>query len=204
MRERCDRAVALLRDAGARVRDVSLPHTPYALPAYYVLAPAEASSNLARFDGVRYGRRAEADGADAVVVESRTRGFGDEVRRRILLGTHVLSAGYQERYYGRAQSVRRLIAAEVRDLFRDVDVLFTPTTPGPAFRLGERVHDPYAMYRSDLFTVTASLAGIPAISVPLGSVDGLPVGGQLMAGPWQEATLVRAAAGLERILEAAA
>ncbi len=204
VRARAERAIRLLREAGAEIRDISLPLTRYALPTYYVLAPAEASSNLARYDGVRYGRRVEADAFDALVRGTRTEGFGTEVRRRILLGTHVLSAGYQDRYYGRAQAARRRIAAEVRRTFASgIDVLFTPTTPRPAFRLGERLDDPYTMYRSDLFTVTASLAGIPAISVPIGEADGLPVGGQLMAGAWQEATLVRAAAGLERALEAA-
>ncbi|HUH11646.1 MAG TPA: Asp-tRNA(Asn)/Glu-tRNA(Gln) amidotransferase subunit GatA [Longimicrobiales bacterium] len=198
---RCRHALERMRDAGATLRDVSLPHTAFAIPAYYVIAPAEASSNLARYDGVRYGRRAGEQSALEVYEETRRAGFGAEVKRRIMLGTFALSAGYHDRYYGRAQAVRRRIAAELAAVFAGgVDVLFTPTAPGPAFHLGERTEDPYRMYLADVFTVTANLAGIPALSLPVGRVEGLPVGGQLMAPAWGEGVLVRAAAELERLL----
>src|SRR5690606_17596569 len=154
-----------------------LPTTPYAIPTYYIIAPAEASSNLARYDGVRYGVR-DRSARDVKEMYERTRAlFGPEVKRRVMLGTYVLSAGYYEAYYGRAQRVRSLIAQDFARAFASgVDALFTPTTPTPAFRLGERVDDPYEMYLADVFTVTANLAGIPAISVPVGEVDGLPIG----------------------------
>jgi aspartyl-tRNA(Asn)/glutamyl-tRNA(Gln) amidotransferase subunit A len=195
-------AIERLASAGAEIRDVSLPNTGLAIPSYYVIAPAEASSNLARYDGVRYGRRAESGSVAGMYAATRSRGFGIEVRRRITLGTFVLSAGYHERYYGRAQAVRALITRELRSVFAGgVDVIFTPTTPGPAFRLGERVDDPYRMYLADVFTVTANLAGLPGVSVPVGEVDGLPVGGQLLADRWREATLIRAAAGLEKVVK---
>jgi aspartyl-tRNA(Asn)/glutamyl-tRNA(Gln) amidotransferase subunit A len=198
----CRGALAALASAGAEVRDVSLPHTRAAIPTYYVIAPAEASSNLARYDGVRYGvRAADAPDADAVYERTRSACFGDEVKRRIVLGTFVLSAGYHDAYYGRAQRVRGRIASELRSVFASgVDVLFTPTTPTPAFAIGEKTADPYAMYLSDTFTVTANLAGLPALSLPIGTSGGLPIGGQLLADRWREATLVRAAAILEREL----
>jgi aspartyl-tRNA(Asn)/glutamyl-tRNA(Gln) amidotransferase subunit A len=194
-------AVEHLRAAGATVRDVSLPATRLAVPAYHVVAPAEAASNLARFDGVRYGLRAAGDGSLAGMYrQTRSEGFGPEVKRRILLGTYVLAAGYHERYYGSAQRARSLIRREFRDMFRSgVDALFTLTTPSVAFPFGAR-QDPYAMYMEDVFTVAANLAGIPAISVPIGRVDGLPVGGQILADHWQEPTMIRVAAGLERLL----
>jgi aspartyl-tRNA(Asn)/glutamyl-tRNA(Gln) amidotransferase subunit A len=198
----CRAALDRLARTGVEVREVSLPHTDAAIPTYYVIAPAEASSNLARYDGVRYGvRAAAAHAAQAFYERTRTVGFGEEVKRRIVLGTFVLSAGYHDQYYGRAQRVRGLIAQDFRAVFESgIDVLFTPTTPTPAFRLGEKTDDPYAMYLSDIFTVTANLAGLPALSLPIGTVAGLPVGGQLIADRWQEATLVRAAAALEREL----
>jgi aspartyl-tRNA(Asn)/glutamyl-tRNA(Gln) amidotransferase subunit A len=198
----CREAIARLEEAGAAVREVSLPHTKYAVPAYYILAPAEASSNLARYDGVRYGARApNADSAQAVYEETRTRGFGAEVVRRIMLGTFALSAGYYDAYYGRAQKVRSLIAADFTRVWADgVDLVFTPTSPTPAFRLGERTEDPVSMYLADIFTVTANLAGIPGISVPVGSVDGLPVGGQLLAPMWEEPRMIGAACALESLL----
>ncbi|MEX0912016.1 MAG: Asp-tRNA(Asn)/Glu-tRNA(Gln) amidotransferase subunit GatA, partial [Gemmatimonadota bacterium] len=190
----CRAALRRLEGLGAELREVSLPTTPQAIPTYYIIAPAEASSNLARFDGVRYGVRPPG-AADLKEMYERTRAlFGPEVKRRIMLGTYVLSAGYYDAYYARAQRVRRLIAGDFENVFASgVDAIFTPTTPTPAFRFGERTQDPYEMYLSDVFTVTANLAGIPALSLPVGSVGGLPVGGQLMAGPFAEETLVRVA-----------
>jgi aspartyl-tRNA(Asn)/glutamyl-tRNA(Gln) amidotransferase subunit A len=203
VRARCEAAMAAMRGAGAVLRDVSLPHTRFALASYYVIAMAEASSNLARYDGVHFGVRAPgAPDPDAMVRATRS-AFGREVQRRIMLGTYVLSAGYYDRYYARAQAVRRRIAGDLAGVFGDgVDALFTPTAPTPAFRLGERTSDPVQMYMADVFTATANLAMVPAASVPIGEVDGLPVGGQLLAARWAEDTLVRAAAGLERALEA--
>ncbi len=196
----CERALARLVALGAEVRDVSLPSTDLAIPVYYIIAPAEASSNLARYDGVRYGARADAGDLGTMYEQTRSRGFGAEVTRRILLGTYVLSAGYYDAYYKRAQAVRTLIAEEFTRVFASgVHLLFTPTAPSPAFRLGE-VSDPYEMYLSDIFTVTANLAGIPAMSQPIGRVDGMPVGGQFMAPHFDEATMLRAAAALERAL----
>ena len=197
----CEEALEKYRELGAEVRDVSLPHTRYSIPVYYVVAPAEASSNLARFDGVRYGPRVLSDrGLTGMYEETRARGFGHEVTRRVLLGTYVLSAGYYDAYYRKAQSVRTLIAQDFRDVFASgVDVLFTPTTPTPAFELGA-VKDPYEMYLSDIFTASANLAGVPAISVPIGKSAGLPVGGQIIAGHFEESVMFRAAFALERAL----
>lgn len=197
----CQDAIARLRAAGAEIREVSLPHTRYAIPTYYLIAPAEASSNLARFDGVHYGMRAaDADSTTAVYDETRSIGFGAEVKRRIMLGTYALAAGHYDSHYGRAQQVRELIARDFRQVFdAGVDVLFTPTTLTPALRLGEEVDDLYRRYLGDVFTVTANLAALPAISVPVGSAEGLPLGGQLIADRWDEVTLIRAAAALERL-----
>ncbi|HET9984792.1 MAG TPA: Asp-tRNA(Asn)/Glu-tRNA(Gln) amidotransferase subunit GatA [Longimicrobiales bacterium] len=196
----CRAALERLRAAGAEIRDVSLPHTRYAIPTYYVIAPAEASSNLARYDGVRYGLRAlSAESTTSVYEETRQLGFGAEVKRRIMLGTYALSAGYYDEYYGTALRMRARIARDFREVYASgVQVIFTPTTPAPAFRLGEKAEDPYQMYLSDIFTVTANLAGIPGLSLPIGRVDGLPVGGQILADRWDEATMIRAAAALER------
>jgi aspartyl-tRNA(Asn)/glutamyl-tRNA(Gln) amidotransferase subunit A len=198
-----DRLAGRAEDAGAEVRRVSLPTTPHAIPCYYVLAPAEASSNLARFDGVRYGvRRGEGEGdPDGWMARSRDRGFGAEVKRRIMLGTYALSAGYYEAYYLRALRVRSAIAADFRRVFREegVDALLAPTTPAPAFRLGEKTDDPYEMYLNDVYTVSANLAGLPAVSLPAGTADGLPVGAQLMCPPWEEETMLGLAARLEEM-----
>jgi aspartyl-tRNA(Asn)/glutamyl-tRNA(Gln) amidotransferase subunit A len=200
IRERCDAAFDTLRSLGAEVRDVSLPHTSLAIPVYYIVAPAEASSNLARFDGVRYGLRIEGDGLQAMYEATRSRGFGREVTRRILLGTYVLSAGYYDAYYKKAQQVRVLIARDFANVFASgVHLLFTPTTPTPAFPLGAK-SDPYEMYLSDIFTCTANLAGIPAMSLPIGRVNGLPVGGQFMANHFDERQMFAAAYALERSL----
>ena len=202
VRRLCEESLALLEEAGASIREVSLPHTEYAVPTYYVLAPAEASSNLARYDGVRYGRRAPGvDSVAAVYEASRTQGFGKEVTRRIMLGTFALSAGYYAAYYGRAQKARMLISRDFERVWEDgSDVLFTPTAPTPAFPLGERTQDPVSMYLSDIYTVTANLAGIPGVSIPIGMVDGLPVGGQFLAPRWEELGMLRAARGLEALL----
>jgi len=196
----CRRALDHLRSLGAELREVSLPSTDLAIPVYYVIAPAEASSNLARYDGVRFGQRAAADDLGPMYEHTRSQGFGSEVKRRILLGTYVLSAGYYDAYYKRAQAVRGVIAQEFRSVFASgVDLLFTPTAPTPAFRLGE-LSDPYEMYLSDIYTVTANLAGIPAMSQPIGRVRGMPVGGQLLAPAFGEARMIRVAAALEQSL----
>ncbi len=196
----CDAALERLREQGAEIRDVSLPHTSLAIPTYYIIAPAEASSNLARFDGVRYGLRMQGDGLRAMYEATRSHGFGAEVTRRILLGTYVLSAGYYDAYYRKAQQVRSLIARDFSKVFASgVDVLLTPTTPSPAFGIGA-ISDPYEMYLADIFTVTANLAGVPAMSQPIGTVDGLPIGGQLIAAHFEEAKMFRAAFALERAL----
>ena len=202
MRERCDEALEHLRALGAEIRDVSLPHTELAIPVYYIVAPAEASSNLARFDGVRYGLRLEGEGLRGMYEATRSRGFGAEVTRRIMLGTYVLSAGYYDAYYRKAQQVRTLIARDFTRVFASgVDVLFTPTAPTPAFPIGA-ISDPFEMYMSDIFTATANLAGVPAMSQPIVRVDGLPVGGQLMAAPFAEEVMFTAAYALERALGA--
>jgi aspartyl-tRNA(Asn)/glutamyl-tRNA(Gln) amidotransferase subunit A len=196
----CRRALDHLRSLGAELREVSLPSTDLAIPVYYIIAPAEASSNLARYDGVRFGQRATADDLGPMYEHTRSHGFGSEVKRRILLGTYVLSAGYYDAYYKRAQAVRSMIAQEFRTVFASgVDLLFTPTAPTPAFRLGE-LSDPYEMYLSDIYTVTANLAGIPAMSLPIGRVRSMPVGGQLLAPAFGEAGMIRAAAALEQSL----
>lgn len=201
----CERVIDRFRELGAEVRDVSLPHTSLAIPAYYIIAPAEASSNLARFDGVRYGRRGNGEGVlDRMYESTRTRGFGAEVTRRILLGTYVLSAGYYDAYYRKAMQARSLIAEDFRRVFSSgVHALFTPTTPTPAFPFGAK-KSPYQMYLSDVFTCTANLAGIPAISIPIGRLDGLPVGGQVMCVHFHEARMLAIAGALERGLGAEA
>jgi aspartyl-tRNA(Asn)/glutamyl-tRNA(Gln) amidotransferase subunit A len=191
--------VRWLEAAGATIVDVSLPHTRYALPAYYIVAPAEASSNLARYDGVRYGLRVEGASLDEMYENTRGAGFGAEVRRRVLIGTYVLSAGYYDAYYLKAQKVRTLISRDFRDAFADVDVLLTPTAPSDAFAIGEKMDDPITMYLNDVFTVPSSLAGLPAISLPAGlSKQGLPLGLQLIGRPFDEAMVLRVADVLER------
>jgi aspartyl-tRNA(Asn)/glutamyl-tRNA(Gln) amidotransferase subunit A len=204
VRRVCDRAIRLMREMGAAVREVSLPHTPYAVPTYYVIAPAEASSNLARYDGVRYGPRFNgSEDLHSLYRTTRGQGFGPEVRRRILVGTYVLSAGYYDAYYRRAQQMRALIAQDFRNAFdRGVDLLFTPTVPTPAFKAGEKLADPIAMYMSDIFTVTANLAGLPAMSLPIGRVKGLPIGGQLIGQAFLEDEMIEAAYALERVVPA--
>ena len=204
VRARLDRALDVLRELGAAVKEVRLPHAEHALPVYYVVAPAEASSNLARYDGVRFGRRAARAATTRELYErTRAAGFGAEVTRRILLGTYVLSAGYREAYYQKAQAVRALVAEDFARAFDEVDVLLGPTTPTTAFPLGA-VADPYAMYANDVFTVTANLAGVPAMSLPVGRAGGLPVGAQLVAPHFGEPVMFRVAAALERAMGAEA
>ena len=193
----------MLRDAGAEIRDITLPHTKYALPAYYVIAPAEASSNLARYDGVRFGHRAklgQGDGITDMYEKTRAEGFGAEVQRRVMVGTYVLSAGFYDAYYNRARKVRALIKRDFDEVFAaGVDAILTPATPSAAFELGKEVSDPVEMYLNDVFTVTVNLAGLPGISVPTGvDANGLPLGLQLIGKPWGEAELLDAALSLER------
>ena len=190
--------IAWLKAAGATIHDISLPHTKYALPAYYIVAPAEASSNLARYDGVRYGLRVPGKDVIDTYENTRAAGFGKEVRRRILIGTYVLSAGYYDAYYLKAQKVRTLIKRDFDEAWGKVDVVLTPTTPSPAFAFGEKSGDPIAMYLEDIFTVTVNMAGLPGISVPGGlSSQGTPLGLQLIAKPFDEETLFRAGQAIE-------
>ena len=187
-----------LKSAGAEIREISLPHTKYALPAYYIIAPAEASSNLARYDGVRYGLRVPGDTLDEMYENTRAEGFGDEVRRRILIGAYVLSVGFYDAYYLKAQRVRALIAQDFEKAFKDVDVILTPTTPSAAFGIGERMDDPIAMYLNDVYTVPTSMAGLPGISIPGGlDSDGLPLGLHLIGKPFDEETVFQSAGVLE-------
>ena len=192
------RGIEWLKAAGAEIVDVSLPTTKYALPTYYIVAPAEASSNLARYDGVRYGLRVEGKDITEMYEKTRAEGFGPEVRRRVLIGTYVLSAGYYDAYYLKAQKVRTLIARDFAEAYKSCDVLLTPTAPSAAFAIGEKTADPLSMYLNDVFTVTVNLAGLPGISVPAGlSSDGLPLGLQLIGRTFDEETLLRAAFALE-------
>jgi aspartyl-tRNA(Asn)/glutamyl-tRNA(Gln) amidotransferase subunit A len=190
---------AWLREAGAEIVDVSLPHTKYGLPTYYIIAPAEASSNLARYDGVRFGLREDGEDLRDLYERTRAEGFGPEVRRRIMIGTYVLSAGYYDAYYLRAQKVRALILRDFTEAFKTVDALLTPTAPSAAFAHGEQMDDPIKMYLNDLFTVPADLAGVPAASVPCGlDANALPLGLQVITRPFDETTMFAVAAALER------
>ncbi|HEU5039918.1 MAG TPA: Asp-tRNA(Asn)/Glu-tRNA(Gln) amidotransferase subunit GatA [Gemmatimonadales bacterium] len=201
-----ERVKARIRDLGGELREVSLPHSGYAVPTYYIVAPAEAAANLARYDGVRYGPRKVGPDGDfrAVYRATRGEGFGAEVRRRILVGTYVLSAGYYDAYYRKAQETRARIAEDFRRAFESgVDLLLTPTTPTPAFRAGEKTEDPVAMYLADIFVCAVSLAGLPALSLPAGRSEGLPVGAQLVAPFFEDERLLAAAAALERVVPAA-
>ncbi|MFZ3235894.1 MAG: amidase family protein, partial [Stellaceae bacterium] len=187
-----------LRASGAEPVEISLPHTKYALPAYYIIAPAEASSNLARYDGVRFGLRVEGKTLDEMYELTRAAGFGAETRRRVLIGTYVLSAGYYDAYYLKAQRVRALVARDFADAFERVDCILAPTAPSAAFAIGENSDDPVAMYLNDLFTVPANLAGLPAISVPAGlSADGLPLGLQIIGRAFDEEGVLRVAGVME-------
>ena len=194
-----EQGIAWLKDAGATMVDISLPHTKYALPAYYVIAPAEASSNLARYDGVRFGLRVPGKTLDEMYENTRASGFGAEVKRRILIGTYVLSAGYYDAYYLRAQRVRALIARDFTEAYKTVDAILTPATPSAAFAIGEKMDDPIAMYLNDVFTVPSSLAGLPGISVPGGlTADGLPLGLQVLGRAFDEETVFAVGRTIER------
>jgi aspartyl-tRNA(Asn)/glutamyl-tRNA(Gln) amidotransferase subunit A len=199
VRAAIEKGIASLQAAGCTVKPVSMPLTRYAVPTYYLIATAEASANLARFDGVRYGYRSPAsENLSAMYSHSRDEGFGAEVKRRILLGTYALSAGYYDAYYLKAQQVRRLLAEEYLCAFSEVDAIVTPTSPVPAFKLGEKTGDPLAMYLADIYTVTASLAGICGVTVPCGATAaGLPVGMQVLAAHFNEGTAFRVARAVE-------
>ena len=191
-----------MKSAGAEIVDVSLPHTKYALPVYYILAPAEASSNLARYDGIRYGLRAPAESLEELYEKTRAEGFGTEVKRRIMMGTYVLSAGYYDAYYLKAQKIRRLITQDFENAYKKVDLILTPTTPNAAFAIGEEPKDPVTMYMNDVLTVTVNLAGLPSISVPAGlTEEGLPLGLQLIAPAFEEGRALNAAYVIEKAAE---
>ena len=194
--------VGMLEEMGARIEEVSIPLSSFSLPIYYIIMPSEVSANLARFDGMRYGYSDRSGGAlESVYVNSRTKGFGDEARRRIIIGTYTLSSGYYDAFYGRAEKVRRLLTDEFKDAFSKVDVLITPTSPTTAFRFGEKVDDPVTMYLSDIFTVSANVAGIPALSIPAGLVGGLPVGLQIMGKQFDDARVLSVGHLLEKVVQ---
>jgi aspartyl-tRNA(Asn)/glutamyl-tRNA(Gln) amidotransferase subunit A len=193
-----DQGISWLKNAGAEIVNITLPHTKYALPTYYIVAPAEASSNLARYDGVRFGLRVDGESLDDMYGKTRAAGFGTEVKRRILIGTYALSAGYYDAYYLKAQKVRQLIYQDFVSAFEKVDAVLTPTTPSSAFPIGDKINDPVSMYLNDVFTVPASLAGLPGISVPAGlSSEGLPLGLQVLTKRWDEETVFRVAGVIE-------
>jgi len=191
--------IDFLKDAGAIIKNISLPHTKYALPAYYIVAPAEASSNLARYDGVKYGHRSKGNNLFEMYENTRSEGFGDEVKRRILIGTYVLSSGYYDAYYLKAQKVRQLIKNDFDKVFYDVDAILTPSTPSAAFKIGDKKDDPVSMYLNDIFTVPVNLAGLPAISVPAGhDKNNLPLGLQLIGKPFDEQTILNLSLAIEK------
>ena len=199
VRKKIEAGIALFRKLGCELIDIRMPHTDFAIATYYIIATAEASSNLARYDGVRYGLRVPDDSLLAMYRKTRGAGFGPEVKRRIVLGTYVLSAGYYDAYYLKGQKVRALIAEDFHDAFRKVDAILTPTSPVPPFKLGERTSDPLQMYLADIYTVTGSLAGVPGISVPCGKIDGqLPVGLQIFGPPFGEARVLQLAHAFEQ------
>ena len=199
VREKIAAGIELYKKLGCEIVDIEMPHTDYAIATYYIIATAEASSNLARYDGVRFGPRVDGDTLIAMYRKTRGAGFGSEVKRRIVLGTYVLSAGYYDAYYLKGQKVRALIAHDFRKAFEKVDAIVTPTSPVPPFRLGERVNDPLQMYLADIYTVTGSLAGLPGISVPCGRLEGkLPVGLQIFGPAFGEARVLQLAHALEQ------
>jgi len=193
------KGIEFLKDAGAIIKDISLPHTKYALPSYYIVAPAEASSNLARYDGVKYGHRSKGNNLIQMYENTRSDGFGDEVKRRILIGTYVLSSGYYDAYYTKAQKVRRLIKKDFDEVFKDIDAVLTPSTPSSAFKAGEKKNDPISMYLNDVFTVPVNLAGLPAISIPAGhDKNKLPLGLQLIGKNFDEQTILNLALAIQK------
>ena len=196
-----DKGIKILSDLGGEIIEVSLPHTKYALPTYYIIAPAEASANLSRYDGIRYGLRESSNELDELYKKTRSEGFGDEVKRRIMIGTYVLSAGYYDAYYLKALKVRKLISQDFEKAFKKCDLLLTPTTPNVAFPIGEKQDNPLEMYLNDILTVPASLSGLPAVSVPSGlNDDGLPIGLQLISKPFNEEVILRAAYQIEQAI----
>jgi len=197
--DRVRKAISFLESIGATAVDISLPHTGYAVATYYIIATSEASSNLARYDGVKYGLREEGGDLMQMYMKTRQRGFGPEVKRRIILGTFSLSSGYYDAYYKKAQQVRSLIKQDFERAFEGVDVIITPTTPTPAFKIGEKIDDPLKMYLNDIFTISANLAGVPAISIPCGfTSEGLPVGLQIIGRHFDEETILRVAYAYEQ------
>ena len=193
------KGIEFLKDAGAIIKDINLPHTKYALPSYYIVAPAEASSNLARYDGVKYGHRAKGNNLNEMYENTRSEGFGDEVKRRILIGTYVLSSGYYDAYYIKAQKVRQLIKNDFDKAFKDVDAVLTPSTPNSAFKVGDKKDDPISMYLNDVFTVPVNLAGLPAISIPAGhDKNNLPLGLQLIGKAFDEQTILNLSLAIEK------
>jgi aspartyl-tRNA(Asn)/glutamyl-tRNA(Gln) amidotransferase subunit A len=202
VREATRAAIEQMKSLGAEIAEISLPHTEYALPVYYILAPAEASANLARFDGVRYGPRAEADSLWDVFFKTRGERFGEETKRRIMIGTYALSAGYYDAFYGQAQKARTLVTRDFELAFKNVDVIATPTTPTTAFRAGAHADDPLAMYLEDVFTLPANLAGLPGISVPAGfDGNGLPIGLQLLGPRFREDLLLGVAHAYQQVTD---
>ncbi len=196
-----DQGIEYIKKGGGKIINVSLPNTKHALPAYYIIAPAEASSNLARYDGVRYGHRVDGETLEELYENTRADGFGDEVKRRVLIGTYVLSAGYYDAYYVKAQKIRSLIYSDFEKVFNEVDVIFTPTTPSSAFPLDEKIDDPISMYMNDLLTVPANMAGLPAISLPSGKdSQGMPLGFQLIGKPFDEGGLINIASYFEEVI----
>ncbi|MBL42173.1 MAG: Asp-tRNA(Asn)/Glu-tRNA(Gln) amidotransferase GatCAB subunit A [Rhodospirillaceae bacterium] len=197
-----EKGINWIKQGGGEIVDISLPHTKYALPSYYIIAPAEASSNLSRYDGVRYGHRVEGGSLEELYQNTRGDGFGNEVKRRILIGTYVLSAGYYDAYYIKAQKIRSLIYNDFENVFKDVDVIFTPTTPNSAFPINAKIDDPISMYMNDLLTVPANMAGLPAISIPSGKDNkGLPLGFQFIGKPFDESGLLNIASYFEEVCE---
>jgi aspartyl-tRNA(Asn)/glutamyl-tRNA(Gln) amidotransferase subunit A len=199
VKEKIEEAIKNFEKIGAKIKEISLPHTKYALAAYYIIVPAEVSANLARYDGIKYGYSANSERLLDNYLKTRAKGFGDEVRRRIILGTYALSAGYYEAYYDKAQKVRTIIKKEFEEIFKKVDILLTPTAPTAAFKIGEK-KDPLSMYLSDIYTVPASLAGLPAISVLCGTIDNLPIGLQIIGPQFQDDLLLEVAGMYKQIL----
>jgi aspartyl-tRNA(Asn)/glutamyl-tRNA(Gln) amidotransferase subunit A len=200
IKEKIEALIRSIEKQGAKVIEVNLSNLDYALAAYYILMPAEVSANLARYDGVKYGLTKPGKDLLSTYLDSRTQGFGDEARRRIILGTFVLSSGYYEAYYAKAQAVRQVVRQDFKDIFNQVDCLLTPTAPTVAFKLGEKINNPLAMYLSDIYTVPVNLAGLPALSMPIGQIDNLPVGLQIIGDHWQENKILSMAKNLEQLL----